>query len=82
MSTRVSVVIILMITIFMITLFRCDMSAQCPSGEDEEGCTIPESARHIMSLFFIIINVFLIVWLFPHVTFMFNMYFVSFGLIL
>ena len=32
------------------------MIAQCPSGEDEEGCTIPESLRHIMSLFFFIIN--------------------------
>ena len=31
------------------------MIAQCPSGEDEEGCTIPESVRHIMSLFFIIV---------------------------
>ena len=30
------------------------MIAQCPIGEDEEGCTIPESVRHIMSLFFII----------------------------
>ena len=33
------------------------MIAQCPSGEDEEGCTIPESARHIMSLFLFIIIV-------------------------
>ena len=37
------------------------MMAQCPSGEDEEGCTIPESVRHIMSLFLIIIYAFLIV---------------------
>ena len=42
-------------------LVRCDMIAQCPNGEDEEGCTIPESVRHIMSLFFFIINEFLIV---------------------
>ena len=31
------------------------MIPQCPSGEDEEGCTIPESVRHIMSLFFLIL---------------------------
>ena len=30
---------------------RCDQIVQCPHGEDEEGCHIPESARLILSLF-------------------------------
>ena len=55
------VVIMIIINIDMITttnilcelfLFRCDMIAQCPNGEDEEGCVIPDSVRQIMSLFF------------------------------
>ena len=31
---------------------RCDMIPQCPHGEDEEGCHIPDSVRQMMSLFF------------------------------
>ena len=48
-------IILILIIIIDINMVRCDMIAQCPNGEDEEGCTIPESVRHIMSLFFIIV---------------------------
>ena len=41
-------------------LIRCDTIVQCPSGEDEESCHIPESARQIMSLFFILIIIILV----------------------
>ena len=36
------------------------MVPQCPSGEDEEGCHIPDSARLMMSLFITSITVVLI----------------------
>ena len=36
-------------------MIRCDTIAQCPNGEDEEGCVIPEWARLVMSLSFVII---------------------------
>ena len=47
-------IIFILIIIIDINKVRCDLIAQCPNGEDEKGCTIPESVRHIMSLFFII----------------------------
>ena len=55
----VLVIIIVIITKQHQRLFlvRCDMIAQCPSGEDEEGCYIPDSVRQIMSLFFGIVIV-------------------------
>merc|ERR1719336_800270 len=34
---------------FPMRAIRCDTIPQCPSGEDEEGCHIPESARLIMT---------------------------------
>ena len=37
------------------SMLRCDQIPQCPHGEDEEGCHIPESARLVMSLFLIFI---------------------------
>ena len=47
------IILILIIIIIIIDhdVFRCDMIPQCPHGEDEEGCHIPESARLVMSLF-------------------------------
>ena len=41
-------------------LLRCDTIPQCPLGEDEEGCHIPESARLAMSLFITLIIIVLI----------------------
>ena len=40
----------IILIIIIIILTRCDTTPQCPNGEDEEGCTIPESVRLIMGL--------------------------------
>ena len=52
--------IILIIIIIDHDVFRCDTIPQCPHGEDEEGCHIPESARLVMSLFLILVIVIII----------------------
>ena len=39
-------------------MVRCDTITQCPNGEDEEGCVIPDWARLVMSLSFVTILIF------------------------
>ena len=51
-SLRYTPVIIMVINL----IIRCDQVVQCPSGEDEEGCVIPDTARHIGSLCLLILS--------------------------
>lgn len=46
---------------FPMRAIGCDTIPQCPNGEDEEGCTIPESARLIMSLIIIIMIIVIVI---------------------
>ena len=61
-----SVIIIIIRTLVIVKfrkqnfMIRCDTINQCPHGDDEENCHIPESARIIMSLFLIAIIVIII----------------------
>ena len=45
----------IILILIIIILTRCDTIPQCPNGEDEEGCTIPESVRLIMGLIIVIV---------------------------
>ena len=67
-AIRFIILILIIIIIIDHDVFRCDMIPQCPHGEDEEGCHIPESARLVMSLFFLIIFAIFIVFfiIVPH----------------